>query len=249
LDLRRYRSWRDEYIAHPRLEGGIPERAREEVRSRNLRPRGSSPKKLPAERLPQTLLPQTLLPQGCRRSGSARHCRPRVTGSPAPGSTSAAPPQGRRRNFAIRPALDAHGLELWRTDRQVLAGIVVNAIRQRIRHCYFAIADTTEDRPNVKYELGMAHAEDKPVILLRRAHQDGTHNKAPFDLQTGSIISYSDDINALRERLLGAIAVIRAQTTSLDDIRRGTTDPASDRDRELGGSAGHHERPSNVARR
>src|SRR5207237_1029961 len=98
---------------------------------------------------------------------------------------------------AIRPALAAHGLQPIRTDRHVLTDNVIAAIRDGLRHCYFAIADTSGDRPNVMYELGMAHADNKPVILLRRLGRNGKFSPPPFDLQTESILAYSDDLHDL----------------------------------------------------
>jgi hypothetical protein len=109
---------------------------------------------------------------------------------------------------AIQPALSALGFQAWRTDRSVPTGDVVAAIRDGISHCFFAIADTTDDRPNVMYELGLAHATNRPVILLRRANADGTLPPAPFDFQTQSILPYTHDLADLRRRLEDTIAGI-----------------------------------------
>ncbi len=115
---------------------------------------------------------------------------------------------------AIQPALAANGLQAWRTDRSVTTGDVVAAIRDGISHCYFAVADTTDDRPNVMYELGFTHALGKPVILLRRANPDGSLPGAPFDFQTHSILKYDGDLIDLRRRLEAAIAVVTGKTHS-----------------------------------
>jgi len=109
---------------------------------------------------------------------------------------------------AIRPALETHGFQSWRTDRAVPTGDVVAAIRDGINHCYFAIVDTTDDRPNVMYELGLAHAAQKPVILLRRNNADGSMPRPPFDFQTQSIIKYGDNLAELRRQLEAAIGVL-----------------------------------------
>ena len=113
---------------------------------------------------------------------------------------------------AIKPALAAHGLKPLRTDRLGLTGNVVEFIRNALNSCYFAIADTTHDRPNVMYELGMAHAENKPVIMLRSARG----RPAPFDIQSENIISYSRDMKKLRERLERTIAVVVGKAESLE---------------------------------
>jgi hypothetical protein len=105
-----------------------------------------------------------------------------------------------------------------RTDRLVFAGNVIEAIRDGLRHCYFVIADTSGDNPNVMYELGMAHAERKPAILLRRIGADGKLPKVPFDFQTESIIAYGNDMDDLRRRLEAAIAVVCGKIRSIDEV-------------------------------
>jgi predicted Rossmann-fold nucleotide-binding protein len=109
---------------------------------------------------------------------------------------------------AICAVLHDYGIQPWRTDRLVVTGNVIQAIREGLRHCHFAIADTTGDRPNVMYELGMAHAAEKPVILLRKQTPDGALPPVPFDFQSESIIKYSDDLADLKRSLAAAIAMI-----------------------------------------
>jgi hypothetical protein len=120
---------------------------------------------------------------------------------------------------AIRPALATQGFHAMRTDRTVLAGSVVDAIREGLRHCHFAVADITGDRANVMYELGMAHGARKPVVLLRRAAPEGGEPSIPFDVRTESIIEYDDDLDDLRRRLEGAVAVVSGKVKSLDDVQ------------------------------
>jgi len=119
---------------------------------------------------------------------------------------------------AIVPALLANGFHPWRTDRSVASGDVVTAIRDGIKHCYFVIADTTGDRPNVMYELGLAHATNKPVILLRRLDPDGSLPAIPFDFQTQKIHEYSKDLDDLRRRLESAIAVMSGRHHEDDEL-------------------------------
>ena len=121
---------------------------------------------------------------------------------------------------AICPALKAHRLQPVRTDKHVPAGNVITAIRNGLRHCFCAIADTTGDRPNVMYELGMAHAQDKPVIMLRRSERGEDPSIPPFDLQGESILFYSEDMDDLRIRLEAAIAGVRGTTPSVGPTDR-----------------------------
>jgi hypothetical protein len=119
---------------------------------------------------------------------------------------------------AIRPALGAQGFQPWRTDRSVPTGDIIAAIRDGITHCLFAIADTTDDRPNVMYELGFAHAINKPVILLRRSNPDGSPSPAPFDFQTQSILYYGDDLDELRRRLEAVIGMIGGRIRTMTEV-------------------------------
>jgi predicted Rossmann-fold nucleotide-binding protein len=107
---------------------------------------------------------------------------------------------------AISPALKANRFQPWRTDRSIFSGDLIEAIHDGLRHCRFVIADTTDDRPNVMYELGFAHASNKTVILLRHANPDGSISKPPFDFQNHHILNYTDDLNDLRRRLKKIIA-------------------------------------------
>jgi hypothetical protein len=110
---------------------------------------------------------------------------------------------------AIRLALERARFYPWRTDRQSPVGEVNPMIRTGIELCEFAIADTTGDRPNVMYELGMAHAFNKPVILLRQLNKSGRMPRVPFDFQSHQIIGYRlDDLGELLRRLTEAIGKI-----------------------------------------
>jgi predicted Rossmann-fold nucleotide-binding protein len=120
---------------------------------------------------------------------------------------------------AIKPALADHGLKALRTDRLGLTGNVVQFIRNALNSCYFSIADTTHDRPNVMYELGMAHAENKTVILLRSAKD----RPPPFDIQNENIIKYTQDMKKLRAELYRIIAVLLGKADSLDHSPRKKT--------------------------
>lgn len=108
----------------------------------------------------------------------------------------------------IEPALSSCGFQPFRTDKHLAAGNVIEAIRDGLRHCYFAIAETTGDRPNVMYELGMAHAYNKPVILLRRYERNVQHPNAPFDLGSERLLIYGEDLTELRERLKTSIRML-----------------------------------------
>lgn len=115
---------------------------------------------------------------------------------------------------AICPALEVHGLRPVRTDKHVLTGSIVAAIRDGLRHCFFAIADITGDSPNVMYELGMAHGINKPVIILRDRIRSRKLGQAPFDIRVERMIEYSRDMGQLRKHLIDVIRRLRGDRTS-----------------------------------
>ena len=106
-----------------------------------------------------------------------------------------------------------------RTDKHDVSGNVVQAIRDGLKHCRFVIADTTGDRPNVMYELGMAHAHDKPVILLRRNAAQRSSVFAPFDLRTESLLLHDRNVADLRRRFSdAAVSVLVGKKRRTDSI-------------------------------
>lgn len=120
---------------------------------------------------------------------------------------------------AIEPALRTCGFTPYRTDRHVVSGNVVERIRDGLRLCYFVIADMTGDRPNVMYELGMAHANQKPVILLRRtAPSNSSSTSMPFDVSTESILFYGDNLEDLKRRLEAGISVISGRKFTVGEV-------------------------------
>jgi hypothetical protein len=109
---------------------------------------------------------------------------------------------------AIEPAFNRFALKPVRTDKSIATGNLVEAIRFGIQHCYFAIADITGGGANVMYEVGMAHAQAKQVILLQRKGEE-EKTRLPFDLLTESVIFYApDELNKLKAEIENAIQKI-----------------------------------------
>jgi len=80
-------------------------------------------------------------------------------------------------------------IEVKRGDEIISTNVVMQDIIQDINYSNFIIAEVSEINPNVYYELGYAHALNKPVILL--AKKD---TKIPFDISPYRIIYYDDNI-------------------------------------------------------
>lgn len=113
---------------------------------------------------------------------------------------------------ALRPAIAAVHLAPVRIDREHVVGNVVAALREAAHNCVCGVAILTGNNPNVTYEVGLLHAQDKPVVLA--CHFDGkTHDlpRLPYDLSVDSVIGYSDskrtmlrrDVEAALRKLLG----------------------------------------------
>jgi len=91
------------------------------------------------------------------------------------------------------------GCSCKRVDEMEFVGGVLDKIYSSIKNARLIIAEVTTKNPNVMYELGYAHAINKPVILLTK---DIT--SAPFDIRGHNHIVYNSIVN-LRERLLNRL--------------------------------------------
>src|SRR5215467_3614767 len=91
------------------------------------------------------------------------------------------------RNIFV-PAIDHSGLTPVRGDSIFGPSAIVKDIWQLLKESTMALADLTGRNPNVFYELGLAHAIGKPVILVTSNRDD-----VPFDLQGLRVIVYDKD--------------------------------------------------------
>jgi hypothetical protein len=86
------------------------------------------------------------------------------------------------------------------------AGDIMDQVWQGIRGADTVVADITGRNPNVFYEIGLAHALGKEVILIS---QDST---APFDIRSSRLITYdSTDLESLKTKLVAAFGAISAR--------------------------------------
>jgi len=83
------------------------------------------------------------------------------------------------------PAIKEAGFEPVRADELFSTGSVVDQIWEQIRKSKVLLADLTGKNPNVFYELGLAHADRKPVIFT-----SGNLEDVPFDLRHLRVIIY-----------------------------------------------------------
>ena len=92
-----------------------------------------------------------------------------------------------------------HGFDVQRADDIESQQIILKDIVQLIYSSDLIVADLTDNNANVYYELGIAHAFEKPVILTTQ-----NLDEVPFDLRPYRILVYSthfSSFNAAVEQL------------------------------------------------
>jgi hypothetical protein len=85
----------------------------------------------------------------------------------------------------INPALEELGIKCVRGDEIYTKQRIIDDIWNSIKTCRFVIAELTGRNPNVLYEVGLAHAIGKPIIILTRNGDD-----VPFDLKALRYLYY-----------------------------------------------------------
>jgi hypothetical protein len=90
----------------------------------------------------------------------------------------------------IRAVALEEGLDVVRVDEVTGPGIIFEDIKQQIENASIVIAEISAPNQNVYYELGYAHALNKPTILLARRSQE----LLPFDIRSYRVIFYDDSI-------------------------------------------------------
>lgn len=120
-------------------------------------------------------------------------------------------------NLAIRQAARAVGLGAFRVDYAGDWTDVVQDIRSHIESSLFTIADVSENKPNVLYEIGYAHAVGRTTVLIRCGDED----RPPFDIAHHKIHSYDiHDTVALTTYLRRAFREVLRQHGRIPPDRR-----------------------------
>ena len=108
----------------------------------------------------------------------------------------------------LRPTIESAGLRCQRADEVAGVTRITWDIWERINSARFLIADLTGRNANVFYEVGLAHAINKDVILITQSMEF-----VPFDLRSVRCIEYEytpRGVRAFESQLRGTIdAVMR----------------------------------------
>ncbi len=96
----------------------------------------------------------------------------------------------------IIPVCKDFGYESIRADECYTSSTIIQDIIQGIADASLVIADITMDNPNVFYELGYAHALNKPTILLADTNK---RDRLPFDISGYRTIFYENSIGGKKE--------------------------------------------------
>lgn len=108
----------------------------------------------------------------------------------------------------IRPVCESYGYRVVRGDDFYTSGLIMDDVTESIRSAALIIADVTPDNANVFYEVGYAHAINKPTILL----SDRRRERLPFDISGFRTLFYDNTI--------GGKAVVEARLKQhLDALR------------------------------
>ena len=107
---------------------------------------------------------------------------------------------------AIQRACEKYDYEAQRVDEANLLRRIVPEIRRQIRQSAFVVADVTEGKPNVFYELGFADGLGKEVIFVAKA---GT--ELPFDIKDEPVVFWGDNsFKEFEEKLKKSVEEIGA---------------------------------------
>ena len=100
------------------------------------------------------------------------------------------------------PAIKKAGLRAVRADADIFGtGKIMDQIWAGINAAKVLVAELTTRNPNVFYELGLAHAKEKPVVLVSSNEGD-----VPFDLKHIRVIYYDTTDPFWGQKLIDKVA-------------------------------------------
>lgn len=123
-----------------------------------------------------------------------------------------AAPLGTYYDLVYRPAIEQCGLVAVRADTDIFGtGKIMDQVWRGIHSARVLVAELTSRNANVFYELGLAHALKKPVVLVSSNQED-----VPFDLLHIRVILYDTSDPFWGKKLVDKVA---------DNIRSAIENP------------------------
>ena len=113
-----------------------------------------------------------------------------------------ADPIGGYYELIYEPAIKKTGLTPIRADTDIFGtGKIIEQIWAGLKRAKVLVAELTGRNPNVLYELGLAHALQKPVVLISSNEED-----VPFDVRHVRVIYYDMNDPFWGEKLIAKVA-------------------------------------------
>jgi hypothetical protein len=113
-----------------------------------------------------------------------------------------AAPLGGYYETIFKPAIEQAGMTAMRADAEIFGtGKVIDQIWRGINSAKVLVAELTTKNANVFYELGLAHALNRPVVLVSSNEED-----VPFDLHHIRVIYYDVRDPFWGEKLIDKVA-------------------------------------------
>jgi hypothetical protein len=111
-------------------------------------------------------------------------------------------PLGNHYTLIYEPAIKEAGLKPIRADDDIFAtGKIIDQVWTGIRAARVLVAELASRNPNVFYELGLAHALKKPVVLVSSNEAD-----VPFDVRHIRVIYYDVNDPFWGQKLIAKVA-------------------------------------------
>jgi hypothetical protein len=111
-------------------------------------------------------------------------------------------PIGGYYELIYEPAIKKTGLTPVRADTDIFGtGKIIEQIWAGLKRAKVLVAELTGRNPNVLYELGLAHALNKPVVLISSNEED-----VPFDVRHVRVIYYDVNDPFWGEKLIAKVA-------------------------------------------
>jgi len=129
-----------------------------------------------------------------------------------------------------KPAIKNAGLKPIRADHEIFgSGKIMDQVWSGIKAAKVLVAELTTKNPNVFYELGLAHALKKPVVLVSSNEED-----VPFDLHHIRVIYYDVNDPFWGQKLLDKVAenILSALKNPEEAIFEGKTENDSEARKE-----------------